>query len=171
LESYDIKGFLKKKIKGPLKFHHEFRISISDCPNACSRPQIVDIGLIGASVPTVAGDDCSQCMACVEACKEGAVDLFSDNLPPAIYPENCICCGQCISACAMDVIQEEKSGYRVLLGGRLGRHPQLGRELEGIYSPKECIEIVKKCLKHFFSHYREGERLGDIINRTGIDFL
>ena len=35
-----LKSFLKKRVEGPLKLHHEFRISISDCPNACSRPQM-----------------------------------------------------------------------------------------------------------------------------------
>ena len=33
--------------------HHEFRVSLSACPNACSRPQIVDIGLIGAVTPVL----------------------------------------------------------------------------------------------------------------------
>jgi dissimilatory sulfite reductase (desulfoviridin) alpha/beta subunit len=44
---------LKKIVRGSLRIHHEFRISISDCPNACSRPQITDIGLIGACHPVV----------------------------------------------------------------------------------------------------------------------
>ena len=62
--------FLKEKVKGPLKMHHEFRVSISDCPNACSRPQIADLGLIGARSPMVADEPCSECGACVEACRE-----------------------------------------------------------------------------------------------------
>ena len=44
----DLLGFLKKRVKGDLKFHHEFRITLADCPNACSQPQIKDIGIIGA---------------------------------------------------------------------------------------------------------------------------
>jgi anaerobic sulfite reductase subunit C len=51
LAEHDLKLFLKKIVPGPLKTHHELRISISDCPNACSRPQIADIGLIGACCP------------------------------------------------------------------------------------------------------------------------
>jgi dissimilatory sulfite reductase (desulfoviridin) alpha/beta subunit len=53
LSRRNLKSFLKGKAKGPLKLHHEFRVSISDCPNACSRPQIADIGLIGARRPNI----------------------------------------------------------------------------------------------------------------------
>ena len=43
--------FLEERVHGPLKMHHEFRVSVSDCPNACSRPQIADLGLLGAKNP------------------------------------------------------------------------------------------------------------------------
>ena len=51
LESRKLRDFLKEKVQGPLKLHHEFRVSLSTCPNACSRPQIVDFGIIGALRP------------------------------------------------------------------------------------------------------------------------
>ncbi len=47
----DLLRFLKRTVAGPLKFHHEFRITLADCPNACSQPQIKDIGIIGAAFP------------------------------------------------------------------------------------------------------------------------
>lgn len=47
LESEDILSFLKTRVKGGLKFHHEFRITLADCPNACSQPQIKDIEAAG----------------------------------------------------------------------------------------------------------------------------
>ena len=71
----DLKMFLKERVEGPLKLHHEFRVVLSDCPNGCSRPQIADIGVIGASRPTVSGEPCDQCTACVEICRENAVSL------------------------------------------------------------------------------------------------
>ena len=51
LEQRNLREFLKEKVQGPLKLHHEFRVSLSTCPNACSRPQIVDFGIIGALRP------------------------------------------------------------------------------------------------------------------------
>ncbi len=53
LAKQDLRSFLKRIVRGPLKIHHELRISVSDCPNACSRPQIADIGLIGALHPAI----------------------------------------------------------------------------------------------------------------------
>ncbi|MEW6378092.1 MAG: hypothetical protein AB1611_00640 [bacterium] len=46
LSGRNLRDFLKTRVSGPLKIHHEFVVSLSDCPNACSRPQIVDLGLI-----------------------------------------------------------------------------------------------------------------------------
>ncbi|MCP4668367.1 MAG: sulfite reductase, partial [Deltaproteobacteria bacterium] len=89
----DLKAFLKSRVKGPLKMHHEFRVSISDCPNACSRPQIVDLGLIGASKPVVTDQPCSECGACLEACKESAISLKDGR--PVISEPQCLFCGAC----------------------------------------------------------------------------
>ena len=65
LSNRRLRAFLKERIKGSLKIHHEFRVSISDCPNACSRPQIVDLGLIGSCRPRISDEVCSQCGACI----------------------------------------------------------------------------------------------------------
>jgi dissimilatory sulfite reductase (desulfoviridin) alpha/beta subunit len=67
--------FLKERVGGHLRMHTEFRISISDCPNACSRPQIVDVGLIGACRPEVTGEDCTLCGECRQICRENAISL------------------------------------------------------------------------------------------------
>ena len=75
LAEENLLDFLKKEVKGPLKYHHEFRITLADCPNACSQPQIKDIGIIGACVPEITQNPCSQCEACVDACREQAISL------------------------------------------------------------------------------------------------
>jgi len=53
------------------------------------------------------------------------------------------------------------------VGGKLGRHPQLGKELEGIYSKQEVPAIIERCLNIWFTHNIGGERLGAILNRIG----
>jgi len=166
-----LKAFLKDRVKGPLKVHHEFRASISDCPNACSRPQIVDIGLIGARRPAVSEEACTQCGSCVEACREGAVTLPDCADGPVIDFEKCLSCGQCLTVCPSGTLKEAEQGYRILVGGKLGRHPQLGRELEGIRSPEEAVATVERCLSRYMKHNRCGERFGEIVNKTGIEEL
>jgi dissimilatory sulfite reductase (desulfoviridin) alpha/beta subunit len=162
-----LKSFIKERVNGPLKMHHEFRISISDCPNACSRPQIVDIGLIGSCKPKVSDKPCTQCSACVEACKEDAVFLADDR--PFIDDSKCLYCGQCARVCPTGTLQERDRGYRILIGGKLGRHPRLGVELPGVYDPTQVLEFVDLCLNHYQKHCQKGERFGVILEREGLE--
>lgn len=169
LASLNLKAFLKERVNGPLKMHHEFRISLSDCPNGCSRPQIVDIGLLGASRPMVSDEPCSQCHACVDSCREEAIRLDSDGV--VIDFDKCLFCGHCHRACPTGTLGEQQRGYRILVGGKLGRHPQLGRELPAIFNADAALAMIRKCLQLFMAHFQGKERFGDIINRVGIDKL
>src|SRR3990167_2500446 len=72
LRAHNLKEFMQSRGSGPLKLHHEFRLTLADCPNGCSRPQIVDIGLLSASLPKPGDAPCSECGACLGACREEA---------------------------------------------------------------------------------------------------
>ncbi len=167
LAARDLKSFLKKIVQGPLKIHHEFRVSLSDCPNACSRPQIVDIGLIGACRPVVTDEICSGCGACAETCQEEAISFVDDN--PVVDGKKCLSCGKCIAVCPTGTLRAGKSGYRILLGGKLGRHPHLATELPGIFEKEEIPVIIDRCLDYYTTHCAGGERLGEIIEKNGVD--
>ncbi len=171
LKGHDLRNFLKTRVQGPLKMHHELRVSLCDCPNACSRPQIADIGLIGAVSPRVTEPGCTRCGICRDRCREGAIELSKDSKIPRIDHTKCVSCGECVRACLTGTLTEGKKGYRVLLGGKLGRHPQLGRELKSIYSRKDAIKIINKCLQHYIRNCTQGERFGEILNRTGLEFV
>ncbi|WP_022669249.1 4Fe-4S dicluster domain-containing protein [Desulfospira joergensenii] len=164
LEKADIRSFLKAHVKTGLKFHHEFRVVLSDCPNACSRPQIADVGILGASVPGVSDEPCSQCRACVETCPEQAVFLDENSGRPEIDPETCLSCGKCIRVCPTGTLMEKKKGYRVLLGGRLGRHPRLGMEVPGIHTREEVLMILKKAIEFYKTHSTKGRRFSQILD-------
>jgi dissimilatory sulfite reductase (desulfoviridin) alpha/beta subunit len=165
----DLKAFLRQRVKGQLKFHHEFRVSVACCPNACSRPQIADFGLIGACRPQIAGEACSLCGACQEICQEGAISLPPSGGAPDISHLSCVACGQCAAACPTGTIIAAPGGYRVLLGGKLGRHPQLGRELPDIHASGEVLEVFGRCLHHYLRNNRSGERFGEILNRLPME--
>ncbi len=163
----NLKSFLKEKVQGPLKMHHEFRVSVSDCPNACSRPQIADLGLIGARRPMIAEEPCSECGACVEACREKAVAIEKGG--PVLDLSRCLSCGQCIKACPTGTLQEKERGYRILVGGKLGRHPRLAAEMPGIHGLDETLQMMDRCLAHYQRHCQHGERFGEILERTGME--
>ena len=153
LAARDLKTFLKTYINGPVRKHHEFRVSVSNCPNACSRPQIVNFGLIGACRPMVSEQPCTQCQSCVDTCNERAVSFTEESETPIIDMGKCLACGKCIKVCPTGTLSEEVRGYRILVDGKLGRHPRLGRELEGIFSAEEVLALNSRRLDFFQMNY------------------
>jgi dissimilatory sulfite reductase (desulfoviridin) alpha/beta subunit len=99
-----------------------------------------------------------------ETCREG--HRLAGNWP-VIDWQKCVSCGQCIAACPTRTLQEEKKGFRIQVGGKLGRHPRLAEELPGIHSPEETLEIIGRCLDHYQNHCQHGERFGEVLERTG----
>ena len=161
-EKEGLLSFLKQQVKEDLKFHHEFRVTLADCPNACSQPQIKDLGLIGACLPRITHKDCTRCNACVEVCEEGAIVLDDEKDVPDIHFDRCLKCGQCIAVCPTGTIAVDEQGFRVQLGGKLGRHPKFARELAGIFSEEEVLEIVKACIDYYKRNSKNGLRFAEI---------
>jgi dissimilatory sulfite reductase (desulfoviridin) alpha/beta subunit len=171
LQKEDVLGFLKAHVRGDLKFHHEFRVALADCPNACSQPQIKDIGIIGACSPELTAEACTLCEACTEACREDAITLGSNDECPHIDYEKCLYCGKCMQVCPTGTIVEGAKGFRVQLGGKLGRHPRLARELPGIYTEQQVLEIVKDCLRFYKQTSKHGERFAQIFTPSDFEAL
>jgi len=163
-ERENLLEFLKTTVKGDLKFHHEFRVLLSECPNACSRPQIADIGIIGAVLQGITNDACTLCGACAEACDEQAIELDTKIQRPIIHDALCLNCAKCIRVCPTGTLTEKQKGYRVMLGGRLGRHPRLAIEVPGIHSQDQVLEILKNCLKFYTKTSKNGERFSHLLS-------
>lgn len=168
LQEADLLSFLKKQVGDNLKFHHEFRVTVADCPNACSQPQIKDIGIIGAVMPTITVQACSGCEACVDVCPDDAIVL---DETVAIDRQRCMACGKCILACPTGTLDEKTRGYRILLGGKLGRHPRLARELPGIFREQEVLQILDVCLALYKKKSRDGKRFAELLTDADIETL
>ena len=162
LQAEDLLTFLQQTVQGDLKFHHEFRVTLADCPNACSQPQIKDIGIIGAAAADITDQPCSECEACVDTCKEKAIELKSDGSGPQMDVERCLACGQCMAVCPTGSLETGCRGFRVQLGGKLGRHPRLAKELPGIYTEQQVLTIVKDCLALYKRKSTGGKRFAEI---------
>jgi len=162
LEKEKLLKFLKQRVKGDIKFHHEFRMSLADCPNACSQPQIKDIGIIGAITPVITEEPCTLCDVCVDACKEHAVKINPKSSFPEIDAHLCLDCGQCVDVCPTGTLNAGKKGFRVQLGGKLGRHPVLAKELKGIFTEDEVLNIVKDAISFYKKYSKNGERFSKL---------
>jgi anaerobic sulfite reductase subunit C len=167
----DLLSFLKQRVPGDLKYHHEFRITIAECPNSCSQPQIKDVGIIGAMVPGIANDACTGCEACIDVCPDNCICLQGNPQQPEIDLDRCMACGKCVGVCPTQTIQEVEKGFRVQLAGKLGRHPQLARELPGVYTPEKVLDIVHYCISFYKQNSQNGERFAKIFKKSDFDFL
>ncbi|MBW1997756.1 MAG: 4Fe-4S dicluster domain-containing protein [Deltaproteobacteria bacterium] len=163
LRAAELGKLLEKRVRGNLKPHHEFRVCIADCPNACSQPQIKDVGIIGACEPGVTEEACNGCGACADSCLEGAISVKDPQEGPLIDYHKCLKCGKCVQECPTGIISARKKGYRVLLGGKLGRHPRLAKEMEGLFTDEEVTEILRRCLDFYKEKSLHGERFAEIL--------
>lgn len=162
LQGAEIRKFLEKNVKGPLKHHHEFRVAIADCPNACSQPQIRDLGVLGAVNPMITENPCTLCRACEDACTEDAITLKDTDEAPLIDENRCVRCGKCVDVCPTGTLAVKERGYRILVGGKLGRHPRLAHELPGLYSEDDVIDILQRCMDFYKKESKKGKRFAEI---------
>jgi DhnA family fructose-bisphosphate aldolase class Ia/Fe-S-cluster-containing hydrogenase component 2 len=101
------------------------RIRVSDpgsctgchiCEMACSAAHGGGYGLTAARliVRDVEGGYrpavCTQCLRCVEACPEGALDVDEKLGCVVVDLERCTGCGECVEACPVGVIRPDRAG-------------------------------------------------------------
>lgn len=167
IEESGLPQIVESRVKGPILRHHKFSVAISGCPNSCSQPQIHDFGVQGRSRVAVMEIPCIECMACVQACHEDAITVEAAEVE--IDRSRCIDCGDCAVVCPTGSLEREEVGYTVLMGGKLGRHPQLAREIIGFASEEKLLSALDAAIDIFCRRKQEGERVADAVTRIGVD--
>lgn len=159
---------LLEKTVGPILPHQIFKLGVSGCPNSCSQPQIKDFGVHARA--TVYVDEtcaCNGCRKCLEACKEDAITI-DDNRNVTINNELCIFCGLCAEVCPTGTIKIEAKGYRIMIGGMLGRHPRFASDLVGLAEESEVMDAVEVCADLILSE-NSGKRFGVLVKELGVE--
>ena len=145
--------------------HRKLKMEISGCPNACSQPQIKDVGIIAERMPGEIRQSCSRCGKCVSVCREEAV--AGTESMPVIDRARCVGCGLCVNRCLEKAIAPGSLRYRILAGGRMGRHPRFAEYLCTI-EKDSLVSFIGGILVFTKQYMPEKWRFADLIERNGL---
>ena len=143
LQETDFNNKRKRMVGEKVKQHHLFKIGIAGCANCCSQPQIKDFAVVAKRTPVYNKELCNLCGACVKACRENALTIVEDKL--FLQESLCLGCGDCWSVCLKGALKPGEENWRLLIGGKLGRHPQFAREI-GQIKDTEVKEYLTKAI-------------------------
>jgi len=135
------------------------RIAVSACPNGCTSERLSEIGITGLRMPIRNQGKCTGCGTCANTCKENAIVTVNGRL--TLDTEKCMECGMCIDSCPFQIIRGLGPYYMITVGGRRGRHPQLGRELIRGSSAEKAVEIVNRVVDWIRRNAYSGKNLTD----------
>lgn len=166
IDTYGLGAMLDREFFGedmPVKI----KFAVTGCPNSCAKPQENDLGVMGTLKPAIYSEECTGCGTCTFFCPEKAIRVENDKA--VIDWDKCNLCGACVGACPSDLIKEEAKGYRIFVGGKIGKRPRLGFELTEVKSAEETVAIFRKIMEWSKKNTNKGERFGDCIERVGFE--
>jgi anaerobic sulfite reductase subunit C len=147
---------------------HKFKITVTGCPNACMKPHENDLGVMGVITKGYDDAKCDYCGLCAEVCPVDAIEVADGKL--AYFDDKCIGCGDCVFACPTGAWREEKQGYRIFIGGKMGKFPKLAYTLYRFVEGEDKLTgLVDAVLALYKKHGKQGERLRETIDRIGLE--
>ncbi len=167
LEKLNFTQRLMDEIDGQILPHHTMKLAVAGCPNSCSMPQIKDFGVHAVEPVYVDTDtECIGCMKCVETCREDAVTVKDNHV--SIDKQKCVHCGLCAKVCPVGSIKSEEKKYRVMIGGKVGRHPRFALDLLPQANESTTIKALDVCVDIILSGKAE-HRFRTLIEQQGIE--
>lgn len=148
--------------------HSQVKISLAACPNACTMPQIKDVGILTERRVQTVTSDCTRCSRCVSVCREKAVRLAAAL--PEWDRKRCVGCGACISQCPQTAVRPHPVQFRFLVGGRMGRHPRWAQPLCRV-GQRNFSAVLEKLFTAIDTHLSETPRFADMIEQYGMNRL
>ena len=137
----------------------KMRIALSGCPNACTSPMLNEIGVIGRVRPLRTPGLCTGCGSCVQYCKEKAIKIR--NGISELKEDSCVQCGVCIQSCHFNLLKAEHRHFLITVGGRRGRHPQIGRPLLTVETEEQVIFAIQKIIDWVYRRAWSGRLLSE----------
>lgn len=149
---------------------HKFKIALGGCPNNCVKPNLNDLGIVGAKTPVIDLEKCRGCKVCQveKACPVKVAEVVDGKV--VIEPDKCNNCGRCVGKCPFGAVNDYSTGWKIYVGGRWGKNVAHGHILGKIFtSEEEVLDTVEKTILFFRAEGIPGERLADTIERVGFE--
>ncbi len=149
---------------------HKFKIAVGGCPNSCVKPDLNDLGIIGAVPVSVDPSLCRHCATCAaaKACPMQAVT--NEKGLAEITPAACNSCARCVKACPFGAIRRGEPGYRIVIGGRWGKRRAVAEPLPFLIRDEETLyALIEAIICLFRDAGIAGERFADTVRRLGFD--
>lgn len=156
LAGLNIHETLEKKFH-PVLHHHLPKIGLAGCPNGCSQPDIKDFSITGYVTPRITKASCYGCKACVHSCLEEAITWQPNGI--TIDRVRCLSCGNCLSVCPSGTLDKEESGWKLRIGGRVGRHPRFATFAGQVSTDEEVVSWVYDTIVDYMNSGQPQERL------------
>lgn len=146
---------------------YKFKIAVTGCPSSCLKVQENDFGIMGFEEPFFIEDNCVMCRQCENACGISAIKIENGSLYLDMH--KCITCGLCIAACRKDAMQTKTKGFTIFVGGKVGKRPRMGDQFLRTDKEEVVFDVLERTINYYRQNALEGERLGDVIDRCGMD--
>ncbi len=159
----------------------KLRISLACCLNMCGAVHCSDLAIVGIhrKPPKVdherLGKMC-EIPTVIASCPTAAIRPNPKTKSVTINEDRCMYCGNCFSVCpALPIADPENDGVAIFVGGKVSntRGGPMFSRLAIPYLPNnpprwpEVVDAVKNIVDVYVKNARQGERMGEWINRIG----
>ncbi len=166
LDTFRLAWEIERRFNDAEVLPHKFKVAVAGCASTCSKPQLNDVGLVGAADPACRPEACTGCGVCVEACHLGAIRIAGGKA--VIDRARCVACGDCAKACPLAAMDTPRTGLHLFAGGRWGRERQIGIRIAEFLTEEEALDTVGRIKAWYRDNGEPKERLGQTMLRIGV---
>lgn len=147
---------------------HKFKFGVTGCPHNCAKASENDFGVTGSILPAWEAAGCTGCNLCLGICPTKAIR--EENGEYLLDEAKCIQCSICTSGCPAGSWKRARAGYRVSIGGTMGKIPRLATWIGPLTTDVETVlALARAAIAWYRANGRKRERFGHTIDRLGVE--